>query len=197
MAEPPRPIIEPTAPFPDDEGWSLLVQGCREGDADSFRELTVRTEPRVRRLLCRLFGGKGDLDDLVQETYLRAWRGIRLFRGDSNIVTWLTQIAVNVGKSLAKRSPPTVQLTDLQERSLPAADDSLSDARMLRAYEVALAQLPEELRETFVLHEAEGMKYQEVAEVLGCPMGTVMSRLHRARQQLLETLRDTMEEVEP
>ena len=182
---------------PSDEArCARLVESCLGGSEGDFAELIELTEPVVRRLLGRLTPGLDDVDDLVQETYLRAWRKLGQFRGESRFTTWLYRIAVNVTHNWRRGRKPTLTLTEGHERSLPAPID-LGDEVLLRAYAKALDRLPRVLRETFVLHEAEGMSYQEVAEALGCPIGTVMSRLHRARSRILGDLRDRLEEITP
>ena len=124
---------------------------------------------------------------------MRAWQARDHFRGDSQFTTWLYKIAVNVARTWRSRSRgPMLALAPEHDRAAPQATDP-EGTRLLAAYAAALARLPENLRVPFVLHEAEGLSYQAVAEVLGCPIGTVMSRLHRARKALLEELRKDLE----
>jgi RNA polymerase sigma-70 factor, ECF subfamily len=188
------------AEFGDDpssgDRCARLVESCLGGREGDFAELVALTEPVVRRLLGRLTPALDDVDDLVQETYLRAWRRLGQFRGDSRFTTWLYRIAVNVTHNWRRGRKPTLALTKGQERSIAAPPD-LGDDALLIAYARALDHLPTELRATFVLHEAEGLSYKEVAETLGCPIGTVMSRLHRARARILDDLRDRLEEISP
>jgi RNA polymerase sigma-70 factor (ECF subfamily) len=173
-----------------------FLDRCRAGDEDGFRELVALTEPRVRRLIGRLALHRADLDDLVQETYLRAWRALRGFRGDSGFATWLYRIAVNVTRTWLRSRRPTAPLPGDASSALWTAPAPRA-ATLLEAYEHALAGLPPELREVFVLHEAEGLSYRDVADALDCPIGTVMSRLHRARVRMLDELRERLEELTP
>jgi RNA polymerase sigma-70 factor (ECF subfamily) len=173
-----------------------LAEGCRRGDRSCFAELVAATEPRLRRLLGRLVGRRADLDDLVQETYLRAWRGLPNFRGGSLLTTWLARIAINVAQA-RRRGPGTVASLSPEHQAALTRGPDLPEAALAAAYEQALARLAPELRAAFVLHEAEGLSYKEVAEALGCPIGTVMSRLHRARAHLLEDLRERIEDFAP
>jgi RNA polymerase sigma-70 factor (ECF subfamily) len=173
-----------------------FLDRCRAGDADGFRELVALTEPRVRRLIGRLVLDRSDLDDLVQETYLRAWRALGGFRGESGFATWLFRIAVNVTRTWLRSRRPTAPLPADAVRALWAAPAPRA-ATLLEAYERALAGLPSELREVFVLHEAEELSYRDVAEAIGCPIGTVMSRLHRARMRIQDDLRERLEELTP
>ena len=110
--------------------------------------------------------------------------------------TWLYRIAVNVTHNWRRARKPTLALTEGQERAISARPD-FGDEALIEAYARALDRLSPELRATFVLHETEGMSYKDVAETLGCPIGTVMSRLHRARARILDDLRDRIEEISP
>lgn len=169
---------------------------CRGDDSDGFAELVERSEPGLRRLLGRICGRRADVDDLVQETYLRAWRGFGRFRGESSPTTWITRIALNVSRNWQRSRRPTVPLTEGAEEAI-GRRAGVSESAVLDAYDQALARLSPEQRTVFVLHEAEGLSYQQVADALGCPVGTVMSRLHRARARLLEELGERIEEVIP
>lgn len=182
-----------SAPEPD---WARIADGCRRRDHASFEEMVELTHRRLRRLLGRLAGRRADIDELLQETYFRAWRGIGKFRGHSHLITWLTRIAVNTASNWRRSRRAAVRLTPEHAGQLPAAA-ALPEQAALEAYERALAGLSPDLRVAFVLHESEGMSYSQVAEVLGCPIGTVMSRLHRARARLLAGLRDRLEELTP
>jgi RNA polymerase sigma-70 factor (ECF subfamily) len=173
-----------------------LVARSRLGDRDGFSELIALTELRIRRLLGRLGCRGTDLDDLVQETYLRAWRSFRKFRGESRFSTWLFRIATNVGSTWRQSRRVVATLGDDARVSRQSALD-IGEAPLMEAYERALSGLSPELRAVFVLHETEGMSYRDVAETLGCPIGTVMSRLHRARVKILDELRDRLEELVP
>jgi RNA polymerase sigma-70 factor (ECF subfamily) len=176
--------------------FERLIDRCRAGDCDGFGELVVLTEQRVRRLLGRLVGRGADVDDLVQETYLRAWRALPRFRGESHFSTWLLRIATNIVSTYRRKHKPLASLpadSDLGPGSAPG----LGETNLLATYERALLSLSPELRATFVLHETEDLSYQEVADVLECPIGTVMSRLHRARTKILEELRSQLEELAP
>ncbi len=135
------------------------------------------------RLACR----GADLDDVVQETYLRAWRSLPAFRGDSLFSTWLFRIATNVASTWRQNRRIIATLPEDAGVSLNSPPE-LGEAPLMAAYERALSRLSPELRAVFVLHETEGMSYREAAETLGCPIGTVMSRLHRARTRILDEL---------
>ncbi len=172
-----------------------LLERCQRRDAAAFDELVRLTEPRLRRLLARLARRAADVDDMLQEAYLRAWRGLPDFRGDAKLSTWLIRIAVNVAHNWRRRMPG-IRLTTERASELPAAPMLPGDA-LQATFRKALEGLPKDLRTVFVLHEVESLSYQEVANVVGCPIGTVMSRLHRARRRLLSTLSDRLEELAP
>jgi RNA polymerase sigma-70 factor (ECF subfamily) len=191
------------APVPSDgrdtgcDDWERhIAEGCRMGRPEAFRELVEQTEGKVRRLLGRLQGPRQDLDDQIQEVYLRAWRGLAGFRGDSRLTTWLFRIAVNVARNWRRDEKTTVTLSDKVTRPL-AVSAAVPDDSLLALYEQALSRLSSEVRATFVLHETEDLSYQAIAELLACPVGTVMSRLHRARTKILEYLRDHAQELIP
>ncbi|MFI5455402.1 MAG: sigma-70 family RNA polymerase sigma factor [Isosphaerales bacterium] len=173
-----------------------LVARVRLGDRDVFGELMSLTEPRIRRLLGRLGCRGTDLDDLVQETYLRAWRSLPRFRGESRFSTWLFRIAVNVVRTWRKNRRGVASL-DYDESVSMRSHPEFGAVPLLEAYERALSGLSPDLKAVFILHETEGMSYRDVAETLGCPIGTVMSRLHRARVKILDELRERLEELAP
>ncbi len=171
-----------------------LVARCRLGDRDGFGELVALTEPGIRRLLGRLCGRGADLDDLVQDVYLRAWRAFPKFRGESRFSTWLFRIAANAASTWRQRRKAPIPLPEDASRSWSGPTE-LREVPLMEAYERVLSGLSPELRAVLVLHEAEGLSYRDVAETLGCPIGTVMSRLHRARKIILDELRDRLEEL--
>lgn len=198
MPEPPDPLTPLREGHADDASqpdWARIEQGCRVQDADCFQLLIEHTEPRLRRLLGRMCGQRDDVDELVQETYLRAWRSVRRFRGESSLSTWLVRIAINVASNWRREQRPTLSISP-EHYDVPD-HAGLPEDSIRAAYEQALARLAPELRSVFVLHEADGLSYQQIADVLQCPIGTVMSRLHRARQQLLADLRERLEELMP
>ncbi len=186
-----------SGPLPEREvRCAQLVDSCLKGSTADFAELFELTEPVVRRLVGRLTGDRDAIDDLVQETYLRAWRGLGQFRGTSRFSTWLFRIAVNVTQTWRKRRRPALTLLEADDRAYGRNAD-VGDQALLDVYARALDRLPPELRATFVLHETEGLSYRAVAETLQCPIGTVMSRLHRARSRLLEEIGEQLEELRP
>jgi RNA polymerase sigma-70 factor (ECF subfamily) len=169
---------------------------CRAMDATGFAEFVEQSEPVIRRLLGRLCGGHSDIDDLTQETYLRAWRGLGRFRGQSSLQTWITRIAVNVSHSWRQSRRASLPLSDARASAL-RSEPEINETALRQAYQQALASLSPEQRAVFVLHEVDGLTYQQMADALHCPVGTVMSRLHRARAGLLEAISERIEEFLP
>jgi RNA polymerase sigma-70 factor (ECF subfamily) len=190
MASDPSPLKE------REDRFAQLVGSCLRGESADLAELFELTEPVVRRLVGRLSGDRDAIDDLVQETYLRAWRGLSQFQKTSRFSTWLFRIAVNVTQTWRKSRRPILTLLESDEKAGANSSD-ISDRALLEAYERALDRLPPDLKATFVLHESEGLSYRDVAETLQCPIGTVMSRLHRARARILEEIGDQLEELRP
>lgn len=127
---------------------------------------------------------------------MRAWRSLPQFRGESRFSTWLLRIATNVATNWRHSRRPATPLADDARASLRSPTE-LGEVPLLEAYERALTGLSAELRAVFILHETEGMSYRDIAETLGCPIGTVMSRLHRARTKILDELRERLEELTP
>jgi RNA polymerase sigma-70 factor (ECF subfamily) len=160
-----------------------LLEAAREGDDVAMRELVRRTQPAVWRL-CAALGSAGEEDDLVQETYLRALRGLSGFRGDAPVQPWLLSIARRVCADHVRVRVRQRRLLDRIGRATAQADAPLPDAS-----EQLLGVLSGERREAFVLTQVVGLSYDDAAIVAGCPVGTIRSRVARARSDLLAALR--------
>jgi RNA polymerase sigma-70 factor (ECF subfamily) len=170
----------------------ILVASAAAGSRDAFDELVVRHQMRIYKLARMLTGGDADAEDLVQETFVRAFRGIGRFRGESSFNTWLHRIALNVIKSYLSRrsrqvqiapSPPGDESDALVDR-VPSNEDLETATVQRDAIDRALATLPEELRLLVTLRDVQGLEYHEIATLVGLPIGTVESRVFRARQRL-------------
>jgi RNA polymerase sigma-70 factor, ECF subfamily len=161
-----------------------LVEAAREGDDRAAAELVRRTQPAVWSL-CSALGGRDVCEDLVQETFLRAFRALGSFRGDAPVSAWLLSIARRTCADHVRHMQRHRRLRDrlarLAERPPPAAERSSLDL-LIRA-------LDPSRREVFVLTQELGLSYAQAAEVVGCPVGTIRSRLARARADLLEAMR--------
>lgn len=179
-----------------------LLADARAGDVEAFAQLFEACRPMIHRIACRLVG-PDDGDDVVMETYLKAWRGLARFRGGSAVSTWLCRIARNCAldhwRRRARREGRTLSADDPQA---PAAVSAVPDRRdrgpgqqveardLEAAIDRALAQLSSAQRTAFLLHEVDGLKYREVAAATGVSTGTVMSRLFHARRRLRRLLED-------
>ena len=190
---------------PDTEADAVLVDRTKRGDVKAFEMLVVKYQRRIERLIGRMVRDVDLVQDIAQETFIRAYRAIPQFRGESAFYTWLYRIAVNTAKKslVEMRRDPLVS-----EAALVSHDDSdetsraeseLSDGEtpesLLASKEVAqtvnsaIEALSEDLRQAIVLREIEGLSYEEIATVMNCPIGTVRSRIFRAREAIAERLR--------
>ena len=166
-----------------------LVQQSASGRREAFDELVVRYRRRVYNLVRALTGGDSDAEDLVQDVFIRAYRAIGSFRGDSAFRSWLYRIAINVAHTHIHRrrvrDTVLVAPADGEPVEGTAAGEDVEETLVKRQIiDRALAALPEELRVLVVLRDVQGLKYEEIAEVVKTPRGTVESRLFRARQRL-------------
>jgi len=166
-----------------------LVEAAAAGSRDAFDELVRRHQAAIVSLAQVLTSGRGDPDDLAQEVFVRAWRSLRTFRGESLFRTWLHRVAINVVRtSQAKRGLWTRLFTSDSQDSVPerASGEEPLDAVLARRQVIdrALATLPEELRVAVTLRDLQGLDYKEIADLIGVPVGTVESRIFRARQKL-------------
>lgn len=173
-----------------------LVARAREGDQRAFELLVRKYQHKVLKLIMRYVRDMDEAMDLTQETFVKAWKALGAFRGESAFYTWIYRIAVNTAKNhlvSAQRQPYTVEL-DADETDQYAAEPALTDAgtpegealgsELHRVVMQAIHDLPEDLRTAITLRELEGLSYEEIAEVMGCPIGTVRSRIFRAREAI-------------
>jgi RNA polymerase sigma-70 factor, ECF subfamily len=167
-----------------------LVAAAGAGSRDAFDELIRRHHAAILTLARVLTGGRGDADDLAQEVFVRAWRSLRGFRGDSSFRTWLHRVAINVVRTSQAKEARLARLfvrrsKDDEPFDPPAATEPF-DAELARrqAIDRALATLPGELRVAVTLRDLQGLEYKEIAALLNVPIGTVESRIFRARQRL-------------
>jgi RNA polymerase sigma-70 factor (ECF subfamily) len=173
---------------------AALVTRVAGGDASAFEELVRRYRNDVFALAYRFVRSREEAWDISQEVFIKAHRGLRKFRGDASFKTWLMRITANQCKDfLKKRRLDTLPFNDaLENRDAPSGDlgpGRMSEARELgEAIEAAVASLPVKHRTAFVLREFEGLSYEEMAHVMHCSLGTVMSRLHHARKKLQSKL---------
>jgi len=183
-----------------------LVVRVQQGDQKAFGLLVSKYQRKLARLLSRLVRDPAEVEDIAQETFIKAYRALPSFRGDSAFYTWLYRIGINTAKnylsSKSRRAPTTTEF-DAEEAELFDSGDQLRDnntpERLLQSKQVgetvnsALEALPEELRTAIMLREIEGLSYEEIAQIMNCPIGTVRSRIFRAREAVSEKLRPLLD----
>jgi RNA polymerase sigma-70 factor (ECF subfamily) len=187
-----------------------LVQRCQAGDTEAFDELVRRYRTRVFGMIQNMVHSEQDAWDLAQDSFLKAWRSIQRFRGHSSFYTWIYRIVMNVTIDWLRKKQikggdsefdDAVQLrqVDPASRTVPRAEalphQSMERSEIRARIESAIAQLSPEHRAVILMKEIEGMQYHEIAETLGCSIGTVMSRLFYARKKLQNLLKDLYENI--
>jgi RNA polymerase sigma-70 factor (ECF subfamily) len=184
-----------------------LVQRAQQGQKSAFDMLVVKYQGRVTRLIQRWVRNPETAQDLTQETFIKAYRGLASFRGEAKFYTWLYRIAINTAKRALKRPPQGLeQSLETAETFDPAADSyalsevdsaspetELASKQLAEAVAAAVAELPDDMRQALELRELEGMSYQAIAEVMGSPMGTVRSRIFRAREWVAARVQPMLE----
>jgi RNA polymerase sigma-70 factor (ECF subfamily) len=180
-----------------------LVQRAQRGDLRAFDLLVLKYQGRIAALVSRYIADPGEVEDVTQEAFIKAYRALEKFRGDSAFYTWLYRIAANAAKNhlVAKGRRPgadaTIEDAEAFESSGALAEAGTPEAlamgeELARVLEDALQALPEELRAALTLREFEGLSYDDIAAVLECPVGTVRSRIFRAREAVDERVRDQL-----
>ncbi|EHR40152.1 MULTISPECIES: RNA polymerase sigma factor RpoE [Alishewanella] len=175
--------------------WQI-VQRVQQGDKAAFNVLVKKYQHRIANLISRYVSNHGDVADVVQEAFIKAYRAIPGFRGESAFYTWLYRIAVNSAKNylVANNRKPPASDVDAEDAEYFEGSDALkeqdSPERLLLSEEIrqvvfgTIDKLPDELRTAITLRELEGLSYEEIAEVMECPIGTVRSRIFRAREAI-------------
>lgn len=185
-------ITKPTIPLPQAENGKTpdVVRRAQTGDADAFEVIYREHSARVYALCLRLSGGSGaDASDLMQDVFIRAWRGIGSFRGDCAFSSWLHRLAVNVMLETARGDKRrTARVLVMEDPDVIGAQSASVTPDLRMDLEDAIARLPRGARMAFVLHDIEGYRHDEIAEQLGIAVGTVKAQLHRARKLLIRAL---------
>ncbi|MDD3354113.1 RNA polymerase sigma factor RpoE [Zoogloea sp.] len=190
----------------DREIDQLLVERVQRGDKQAFGLLVSKYQRKLGRLLSRLIRDPAEVEDVAQETFIKAYRALPAFRGDSAFYTWLYRIGINTAKnylvSQGRRAPTSTDF-DSEEAETFEEGDQLRDIntpeRLLMTKQigetvnVAMEALPDELRTAIVLREIEGLSYEEIATIMECPIGTVRSRIFRAREAISEKLKPLLD----
>ena len=188
----------------------MLVERTVAGDQKAFELLVIKYQRRIERLIGRMVRDVDLVEDIAQETFIRAYRALAQFRGDAQFYTWLYRIAVNTAKKalMDLKRDPLVSESALRggsddEDETSAVENELTSSEtpetILAAKEIAatvnsaMEALPEELRQAVTLREIEGLSYEEIAEVMNCPIGTVRSRIFRAREAISAKVKPMLE----
>ena len=183
-----------------------LVDRAKNGDLKAFDLLVLKYQRRVFRLISRVIKNNSEVEDVAQECFIKAFRAIHQFRGDSAFYTWLYRIAVNTAKNyLFSKGKRPIALSELKKSedsdsfdmldavSNENPEGNMAGLQIAEAVNKAVKKLPEELSTAVVLREMDGLSYEEIAEVMNCPIGTVRSRIFRAREAIAQELRPLLE----
>ena len=186
-----------------------LIARVKEGDVKAFEMLVVKYQRRIERLIGRMVRDVDLVPDIAQETFIRAYRAIPQFRGESAFYTWLYRIAVNTAKKFLMELKRDPLVTESARASRDEDDDSsrveneltdgetpdavLASKQIAAAVNFAIEALSDDLRQAITLREIEGLTYEEIAELMNCPIGTVRSRIFRAREAMALRLRPLLD----
>ena len=184
----------------------VLVRRVQNGDKRAFDLLVLKYQHKIASLVSRLVHDHAEVQDVTQEAFIKAYRGLKNFRGDSAFYTWLYRISINTAKNhLASMSRKVTEGTDIADaehfESAAALHDIADPQRELLTDEVSetvqqtIMSLPDELKAAITLRELKGMSYEEIAEVMECPIGTVRSRIFRAREAIEQKLHPLVDET--
>ncbi len=178
-----------------------LVQRTQRGDLRAFDLLVLKYQGRIAALVSRYVSDAGEVEDVTQEAFIKAYRALGRFRGDSAFYTWLYRIAANAAKNhlVAKGRRPGADATIQDAESFDeggmlsesASPEALAmGGELAEVVESALNALPDELKSALMLREFDGLSYEDIADVLGCPVGTVRSRIFRAREAVDQRVKE-------
>lgn len=184
----------------------LLVERAQSGDKQAFDVLVSKYQRKLARLLSRYVRDAAEVEDVTQEAFIKAFRALPSFRGDSAFYTWLYRIGINTAKnylvSQGRRAPTSTEFTSdeaegfddgEQLRDINTPENLLLSKQVGETVNAAIDELPEELRTAIVLREIDGLSYEEIAQTMGCPIGTVRSRIFRAREAVANKLRPLLD----
>ena len=186
----------------DREVDQQLVERAQRGDKHAFELLVAKYQRKLGRLLSRFIRDPAEVEDVAQEAFIKAYRALPSFRGDSAFYTWLYRIGINTAKNylvaMGRRAPTTTDI-DSEEaegfedgdqlRDLNTPENEMMSRQVAETVNQTLEELPEELRTAITLREIEGLSYEDIANIMNCPIGTVRSRIFRAREAIAERLR--------
>ena len=183
-----------------------LVEKAQRGDKKAFGMLVEKYQRRLNRLLSRMVRDQSEIEDIVQDSFIKAYRAINNFRGDSAFYTWLYRIGINTAKNhlvkLGKR-PKAMNDVEIEEienfedapdlRNHETPESTMMSSEIVASVNQTIESLPGELKEAISLREMDGLSYEEIAELMNCPIGTVRSRIFRAREVIAEKLKPLIE----
>lgn len=183
-----------------------LVERAQRGDKQAFGLLVEKYQRKLARLLSRFIRDPAEVEDVTQEAFVKAYRALPSFRGDSAFYTWLYRIGINTAKNYlvaqGRRAPTTTALDNEEVESsedgeglweVTTPENELMSKQIVQTVNSTLQSLPDELRRAITLREIEGLSYEEIANIMDCPIGTVRSRIFRAREVIAEKLRPMLE----
>ncbi len=184
----------------------ILVERAQAGDRQAFDQLVSKYQRKLGRLLSRFVRDAAEVEDVTQEAFIKAYRALPSFRGDSAFYTWLYRIGINTAKNFlvaqGRRAPTSTQFDSEEAETFDSADqlrDINTPESLLMSKQIgetvnsAIDALPEELRRAIVLREIDGLSYEEIADMMSCPIGTVRSRIFRAREAVALKLRPLLD----
>ena len=184
-----------------------LVERAQQGDKRAFELLVGKYQRKLARLLSRFIRDPAEVEDVTQEAFIKAYRALPTFRGDSAFYTWLYRIGINTAKnylvSMGRRAPVSADIGDDEDGDGPGAGERLPDMntpetelmnrQIVDTVNEAVEALPDELRTAITLREMEGLSYEDIASIMNCPIGTVRSRIFRAREAIAVQLRPLLD----
>lgn len=186
----------------DREVDQQLVERAQRGDKHAFELLVAKYQRRLGRLISRFVRNPAEAEDVTQDAFIKAYRALPAFRGESAFYTWLYRIGINTAKnylvSQGRRSPTSTSFDAEEAEALEEAtllhevatpENELMSKQVVEVVNASLQELPDDLRTALTLREIEGLSYEEIAAVMDCPIGTVRSRIFRAREAIAANLR--------
>ena len=202
-------MTSPDSPISSADSDLALVERANAGDTRAFELLVIKYQRRIERLVGRMVRDVDLVQDITQETFIRAYKALHQFRGEAQFYTWLYRIAVNTAKKslMEMRRSPIITESALHNRSdddetsvieqelitQETPETVLAAQEIAQAVNAAMEALPEDLRQAVTLREIEGLSYEEIATVMACPIGTVRSRIFRAREAISARVRPLLE----
>lgn len=184
-----------------------LVARVQKGDSRAFDMLVLKYQHKIMGLISRYVHDSDEVQDVAQEAFIKAYRALPRFRGDSAFYTWLYRIAINTAKNhlvARSRRPPgsDVEISDAEYfegggalREIETPETALFGAELKQVVERAIRELPDDLRTAVTLREFDGLSYEDIAEIMDCPVGTVRSRIFRAREAIDKKVREQIDGV--